>query len=229
MENNDNFQLNIDSEPQVADATQTADPQKRKINKFWDILIWVLIAILALAVLIRAFVFTNVTISGASMEETYHGNDVVRVVKIGKPERGDVVVFYKSAVDSKFKALFAKGDDVKEGGKYEKLIKRVVAVEGDSIWVEPVDGGYRLVVKTADGKTLYEDYYKKGGEALSESSFVMSSAVLGQLVGLTEDNPLVIEKDHFFAMGDNRGNSEDSRGVLGQVPLDQLFGIVINK
>ena len=203
--------------------------QKSKIGKFWDVLLWVLIALLAVAVLVRAFVFTNVEIEGASMNPTYNSEDTVKVLKIGKPSRGDVVVFYKYHVDSKLKAMFARGDDVKSGGKYEKLIKRVVAIEGDSIWVEPTDGGYRLVIKSADGKIFREDYYVKGTERLSEDVFVMTRGVWGRLKDLTEDNPIVIEKDHFFAMGDNRGNSEDSRGELGQVPLDQLFGKVINR
>ena len=240
MQNNDKEELNIEntsaeenvsdlqSEPQIQE-NQAAAQQKKKIAKFWDILLWVLVALLAVAVIIRVFVYTNVTIEGASMEPTYQSGDVVRVVKLGKPSRGDVVVFYKHDVDSKFKALFARGDDVSSGGKYEKLIKRVVAVEGDSIWVEHTEGGYKLVVKSASGEVFREDYYTKGKEAISIDTFVMSYGVLGRLADLTEDSPLVIEQGHFFAMGDNRGNSEDSRGELGQVPLSRLFGIVINK
>ena len=224
MSQNDNQQLNNEQVESV--DTSNAAQQKRKIAKFWDVLLWALIAVLAVAVLIKTFVFSSVTIEGASMNPTYQDGDVVKVVKIGKPERGDVVVFYKQQVDSKLKALFARGDDVKSGGKYEKLIKRVVAVEGDSIWIEPTEGGYRLVVKSADGTVFHEDYYVKNKETLSADVYVMTSGVLGRLKDLTEQNPLVIEQNHFFAMGDNRGNSEDSRGELGQVSLDQLFGIV---
>lgn len=237
MQSNGNENLNneavehvdIAKGQEVVTAQNGQTQPKRKLNKIWDILIWVLIAVLAVAVLVRAFVYTNVTISGDSMNPTYHDKDVVRVVKVGKPSRGDVVVFYKKPVDSKFKALFAKGADAMSGGRYEKLIKRVVAVEGDSIWVESVDGGYRLVVKNSSGDIFYEDYYKKGDELLSEETFLLpnSGVGLGQLRGYTAENPLVIAKGHFFAMGDNRGNSDDSRGELGAVPLDRLFGIVI--
>ena len=254
MSQNDNEQLNIETvddsfvdggaladestpveqvEPPIsAEETQVAT-RKRKINKFWDILLWVLIAILAVGVLVKVFVFTNVTISGDSMNQTYSDGDVVRVIKIGKPKRGDVVVFYKNDVDSKFKALFARGDDAKDGGKYEKLIKRVVAVEGDKIWIEQLPaGGYQVVVKTSDGEKLREDYYTKGKKGLSADSFILpdSTQGLGRLSDhVGEDNALVIEKGYFFAMGDNRGNSEDSRGDLGQVPIGRLFGIVRNK
>ena len=234
MSRNDNEQLNTETEQttveeQPIEAAKAEQPVKSKISKFWDILLWVLIVLLAAAVLVRAFVFTRVTISGDSMNPTYKDGEIVRVVKLGKPKRGDVVVFYKNEVDSKFKAMFAKGADIQSGGKYEKLIKRVVAVEGDSIWIEPIAGGYQLVVKTSEGKILHEDYYKKGKELLSADTFVLpnTGVGLGELKNnVGEENALVIEKDHFFAMGDNRGNSEDSRGVLGQVNLSQLFGIV---
>lgn len=232
MEQNGNEQLNIEAvSPPTGDGVAVAEQPKKKINKFWDILLWVLIAVLAVAVMVRAFVYTNVTVSGESMSSTYSDGEVVHVNKLTKLKRGDVVVFYKYDVDSKFKALFASGADVQSGGKYEKLIKRVVAVEGDSIWVEATDGGYKLVVKTADGAEIYEDYYKKGKAALNADNFVLPNTVqgLGQLSGHTKDNPLVIEAGHFFAMGDNRGNSEDSRGNLGQVPLDRLYGVVTNK
>ena len=236
MQDNDNQQLNIESlqaEAQVqSDATQEATQQKRKLSKLWDVVLWVLIAVLAAALLLNLLVITRVTISGDSMNSTYKSDEVVWVVKVGAPERGDVVVFYKKDVDSKFKALFARGDETTEGGKYEKLIKRVVAVAGDKLWIEQVEGGYQVFVKTADGKQLREDYYVRGDKALKEERFILPNTPqgLGRLSDhVGEDNALVIEKDHFFAMGDNRGNSEDSRGELNQVSLSRVFGIVINR
>ena len=241
MQDNDNEQLNIDTvadapdaktEPQVQFDGEATTQQKRKLNKIWDVLLWVLIAVLAVALLLNLLVITRVTISGDSMNSTYKSDEVVWVVKVGAPERGDVVVFYKSDVDSRVKALFARGDDATEGGKYEKLIKRVVAVAGDKLWIEQVDGGYQVIVKTAEGKVVREDYYTRGGKTLKADSFLLPDTAqgLGRLsehVG--EDNALTIDKDHFFAIGDNRGNSEDSRGELNQVPLSRLFGKVISR
>ena len=222
---------------------------KKNILKFWDVVLWLLIIVLAIAVLLRALVFTNITIDGESMtasyyngqefdtynpDMTYHDGQVVRVFKLAKPKRGDVVVFYKKDVNGfadRVKALFARGDEVKSGGKYEKLIKRVVAVEGDSIWVELIDGKenqYRLVVQTADGTLLREDYYKLGGQVLSEEAFVITPHMtwgLGDLENTTADNPLVISANHFFVLGDNRDNSFDSRR-LGEISVDQLYGVV---
>jgi signal peptidase I len=36
--------------------------------------------------------------------------------------------------------------------------------------------------------------------------------------------PEVVREGHFFAMGDNRDNSQDSRADVGQVPFENLVG-----
>ena len=255
MQQDDNLQLNSLTEASPEMQQQEVATKKKHANvkknilKFWDVVLWLLIIVLAIAVLLRALVFTNITIDGESMtasyyneselptynpDMTYHDRQVVRVLKVLEPRRGDVVVFYKKDVDSlgdRIKALFARGDDVKSGGKYEKLIKRVVAVEGDSIWLELIEGTedqYRLVVRTADGTLLREDYYTLGGQLLAEDAFVITPHMtwgLGDLQNTTEDNPLVISANHFFVLGDNRSNSFDSRR-LGEISIDQLYGVV---
>ncbi|MCH5156551.1 MAG: signal peptidase I [Clostridiales bacterium] len=241
----DNLQLNIDELGESLElSSETA--QKRKRAKTWDIVLWVLIVVLAAAVFVRAFVVSKVAVSGESMTAsyyadsqsehynpklTYHSGDKVTVSKLAKPQRGDVVVFYKNDVKSKFFGLFASGNSVEQGGEYYKLIKRVVAVGGDKIWLESVsDVRYKLVIQAydaPDGEYLYEDYYTKGKQTLSAECFILDNDKLGSLAGHTADNPLLIEQGFFFAIGDNRANSSDSRGELGQVPLSHLFGVVI--
>ena len=238
MEENDLQQLNSQpdgvSQPDEAPQT-TVSPQRKKLNKVLDVLLWVIIALLVVAVLVRAFVFTQITVSGESMMDTLLDKEVVDVSKVKKPQRGDVVVFYKHDVQNKFLDIFASrktGDD----DEFTKLIKRVVAIAGDKLWVEKVDGlndTFRVVVQTADGQKLYENYYEKDGEALPEEAFYIRGVLatgsdLGELRNhVGEANALVIEADHFFAMGDNRGNSSDSR-AFGAVPTSRLYGVVIN-
>ena len=236
----DNLQLNID---------ESSGQQTRKIVKFWDILLWVVIIVLAAAVFVRLFVISKVTVWGDSMTASYYGNqesthynpaltyhhkDTVTVNKMKKPKRGDVVVFYKYPVKSKFKALFASGNSTEKDGEYYKLIKRVVAIGGDKLWLDNVGlekGQYRLIIQTSDGDILREDKYTKNNVTLDADCFILYAgdvnSGLGRLAEHTEQNPLVIEEGNFFAMGDNRVNSEDSRGSLGQVSLSQLFGVVV--
>ena len=238
--NQDNEQLNsvVTNEREV----------KRKRVKFWDILLWVIIVVLLVAVFIRVFVVSRVEVSGVSMTAeyynlessphynptlTYHNEDIVTVNKLKKPSRGDVVVFYKNAVSSKFLGNFARGDSIEQGGEYYKIIKRVVALGGDKLWIEQVgEDTFRLVVqpygKSAD-ELLHEDYYVKNNQVLDADCFVMPSNCLGRLADYTQDNPLTIDEGYFFAIGDNRVNSADSRGELGQVPLNQIFGVVVKE
>lgn len=196
-------------------------------DKVFNILLWIAIVLLVSLVAVRAFVATNIGVDGESMMPTYRDKETLWLNKLAKPKRGQVAVFYKFDVDSKFLALFGTSSDNSPNGKYGKLIKRVVAVEGDEIWVEPIGGdNYKLFVQTPEGQVLQEDYYQKDGESLP--SFVIPESRLGRLADFTKDNPHVIAAGYFFAMGDNRPNSSDSRGELGDVPFERVFGVVLN-
>lgn len=221
---------------ETENGSAVADAKRRsKTEIAVNVALWVAIIVLLITVVLRFFVFNTVAVSGDSMLPTYKSGKVITVNKVRKPKRGDVVVFYKYDIDSKLKAMFARPEQSGKNQPYELLIKRVIATEGDKIWVRKIveeedSYVYEVVVDTSDGKRVYEDYYVKDGETLSK--FTISSqtrAGLGNLAGHTEDNPLVIKKGCMYVMGDNRPVSDDSRGELGQVPLSRLFGVMINQ
>jgi signal peptidase I len=83
-------------------------------------------------------------------------------------------------------------------GDDEDLIKRVVGVPGDEIAVR--DG--KLFV---NGEPQKEPYVNK---KYPDRSFYA---------------PTTVPKDHVFAMGDNRANSQDSR-IFGPVPEENIEG-----
>ena len=206
-------------------------PKNKKLNKVIDIVLWVLIVALALAVVFRAFIFTRITVSGVSMMTTYHDKEVVGVSKVKKPHRGDVVIFYKEDGSNKFLDIFGSGKSGDDDG-HTKLIKRVVALAGDKLWVELLDGMdnvYQVVIETVDGDIIYEDYYKRDGVALKPEDFYIHDlqklGILAEHIG--QENALEIPANFFFAMGDNRANSSDSR-YFRAVPMSRLYGVVVN-
>jgi signal peptidase I len=97
----------------------------------------------------------------------------------------------------------ARGDVVLfesvEEGSEDTLIKRVAGVEGDEIRVQ---GGTLFV----NGEPQDEPY--------------LNQYILDQS---TPYGPETVPKDHVFVLGDNRGNSGDSR-VFGPVPVENIKG-----
>ena len=132
-----------------------------------------------------------------------------KIVDIGLPERGDVVVF-------RFP------DD-----PTTPFIKRVVGVPGDRI------GYYDKVLYVNDEPM---DQSPAGRYVGSGSGAVMSGAslrverfsgaehhILVQPGARTVQGEAVVPEGHYFVLGDNRDNSRDSR-YWGTVPEDLLIG-----
>lgn len=234
------------------DTEQPPRKHNRALSKVLTVLLIVAIVAFVGCLLLKWFWICNIGVSGESMLPNYKGyesdRDVVWVNKSIQPKRGDVVVFYVNNVNH-FLGEFATGVDVQHGGKYEKYIKRVVALSGDKIWWEKAsnkDDEKRCVlkIKTADGAILSENdgnnvYYRHGQQAqFYTTSFGSDLSTVPYFLipsdGNTlfkynsEQNALVIAEGYMFVMGDNRYNSADSRGELGQVPIVNVYGVVIN-
>jgi signal peptidase I len=139
---------------------------------------------LVVAWFLREFVVQPFYIPSGSMEPTLMPGDRVLVSKLsyrmGEPAQRDVVVF--------------KGT---EGGRTIDLIKRVVALGGETVQVR--DG--ELYV---EGKKQDEPY-------------------VAPVRDFSAYGPFRVPEGTVFVMGDNRTNSRDSR-FIGPIPLKDLLG-----
>lgn len=146
---------------------------------------------IGIAILAVLFVFNCVIsisrISGDSMKPNFCDNDRIVVFKLGSSfEQGDIIVF--------------KTEDG------EKLMKRVIAVAGDTVDINTQ--GQVLV----NGKVLEEDY-------VYEETEITDQAV---------SYPLTVQEDAYFVLGDNRSHSIDSRNKkIGQIKKKDIIGRVI--
>jgi len=144
------------------------------------------------------------------MEPTLLIGDRVLVEKVsyrfGKPDRGDVVVFEKDFVEPPPEADESFVRDITDSFRglfgfptagQQDFIKRVVAVSGDRI--EGRDGKVFVNEEEVD-----EPYLPEG---IQTSPF----------------GPVEVPEGMVFVMGDNRGNSDDSRS-FGPIDVDQVIG-----
>jgi signal peptidase I len=147
-------------------------------------------------------------IDSVSMMPTIEPGDRVLVTKVFVgPSRGDVIVFGDPH----------DGRDEDRGiwGGFthwlsetfgfarpedDDFIKRVIGLPGEGIEIHDH-------VVFVDGRPLQEPYLT---DAAREA--------------MADFGPVEVPADALFVMGDNRGNSSDSRSALGFVPLDVVIG-----
>ncbi len=189
--------------------------------------------IILIVLLLRSFLVEPFRIPSGSMMPTLLVGDFIlvnkfsygirlpvlnkKVIELGEPERGDVVVFkypQNPAVD---------------------YIKRLVGVPGDTI-------AYRnkvLYVNDEPQKQTPLGIYSGVGSGAHETGVLKNSEMLGKVehdvlvnprvpdfgfgCQVLQRGPITVPEAHYFAMGDNRDNSNDSR-CWGLVPEENLVG-----
>jgi len=172
----------------------------------------VLIALaLGIACLIKAFLVQAFYIPSASMEPTLMIGDRVFVNKLvydlGDIHRGDVIVFqnpHPGAVPDRgpitgFLHWLGEGVGLAQP-EDEDFIKRVIGLPGGTIEI-------RNNVVYIDGEPIDEPYLTDEAKA-QNGNFP----------------PTQVPEGSLFVMGDNRGDSADSRFGLGFVPEDKVIG-----
>ena len=176
---------------------ESVSTESKSPNYIKEILQWIqaVIFAVAIALLIRGFVFELVKVEGPSMENTLYTSQKLFVYKLGymfsPPKRGDIIVLqYQEGIVRFFpyidnipflRKTFPALNEV-------DYIKRVIALPDDTI---DIRDGHVYV----NGNLLDESYAK----------------------GLTYPRgmtfPQIVPRNKVFVLGDNRENSSDSRQI----------------
>lgn len=129
-----------------------------------------------------------VTVDGSSMNDTLMSGDILYATRSAKNvKRGDVVI-----INATHHPTFQKGD-----GEERLLIKRVIALEGDTIFCE-------------------EGVVYLNGEPLSEPYLNQTTA---------DFEEISVGEGEFFFLGDNRKDSKDAR-ESGCMQIETILGVV---
>jgi signal peptidase I len=205
---------------------------RRAASGFWETIKTMIYAVI-IAVAVRTFLYEPFNIPSSSMEPTLLVGDYLFVSKYtygyskhslpfslglfdgrifeGVPERGDIAVF-----------KFPKDNNT-------DYIKRIVGLPGDRIqmklgrlYINDVE-----VPREPDG-----EYYSVRGSCTPCKQYIetLPNGVKHHIVERSDDwsadntEEFVVPAGHYFGMGDNRDNSNDSRVDVGYIPAENLVG-----
>jgi signal peptidase I len=194
-------------------SPRTKSPRtKSTTNSIIELVVIIVIA-LGLALGIQKFVVKPYRIPSGSMEPTLDVGQRVLVnrlgASLGKPHVGEIAVFHppkdaEQEVCGPVPHMVSLGGAACAAPETEKssvnFIKRIVAGPGDTISI--TDGHV-----TRNGKREPDSYIRQCGSS-QECNF---------------PTPITIPPGHWFMMGDNRGESDDSR-FWGPVPTGWIIG-----
>ncbi|MBM7571802.1 signal peptidase I [Aquibacillus albus] len=167
----------------------------RKKSEWFD---WIKALVIAglLAVIVRMFFFAPIVVDGPSMLPTLNDGDYMIANKFS----------YMVSEPNRFDIV------VFHATANRDYIKRVIGLPGEHVEMK----GDQLFI---DGKALDEPFLEAKKRTINENQSYTFDFTLEELPGGYEKVP----KGHVFVLGDNRGNSTDSR-LLGPIPISQLVG-----
>src|SRR6202162_4166029 len=212
-------------DPILAETSPIPVPQRRVVTSIGTDLISSLQSLMGtvvIAIFVITFIVQAFQIPSESMENTLLVGDYLLVNKLcyggnglgdhlmpyQKISRGDIIVFHYPVDPS------------------QHFVKRVIGVPGDHL---------RMISKRVwiNGKLLEEPYVRfiEPPNDAFRDNFPRTDIPAARLVGswwlemrqLVEDAQLIIPKGHYFVMGDNLDDSEDSR-YWGFVPRENIIG-----
>jgi signal peptidase I len=206
------------SQPNVSEAPDTLElkPQKPERGTIAEWTVTVLLLLFGTTTLVQAFVIPT-----GSMEDTLLVGDHLLVDKLAYSPPGPVSKYLLPYEDVKRGDIivFRYPVDIKQ-----TFVKRVIGVPGDRIRLENkqlIRNGIRVNEPYKVNKTEYIDSYR---DNFPSTPYVpLSESGVEMLQHNVKDGEVIVPPGSYFAMGDNRDNSLDSR-FWGFVPRDNIIG-----
>ena len=168
--------------------------------------------VIVMVIIIRFFIGEIRWIPSGSMKPTLNEGDRIFVERFSRfystPKRGDVMVFYPPSQDLKYSPVKVFQRLTGFWCKDIAYIKRVVGMPGDKFEVKKEANG-KFGVFINDNK-LNEPY-------------IMDEYDYPDCSNVKYCGPFIIPEHKYFMMGDNRGNSQDSR-YWGFLDEDRFIG-----
>lgn len=200
---------------------------RERIYEFFGGMFWVLFVVW----FVRSFLWEPFQIPSASMEPTLQNGDFIltskyaygirlpitntKIIPIGEVQRGDVVVFH-----------YPKNPKI-------DYIKRIVGLPGDHIVVDhgrlTVNGekvayeNLNIVHHGHDNHMPYDVYQEALPGKTHRVQFAQNTQINDYIFASSTYHDFTVPEHSYFAMGDDRDNSEDSR-FWGFVPEKNLVG-----
>lgn len=176
----------------LSQETDAAEETPERCRKQWKI-VYDAVATLETAVIILILLFSLVlrpaAVIGNSMLPSFSGGDRVACIhSFSGYERGDVIIISHAT------------------RKDESIIKRVIAVGGDTVDIDFYKG-----TVSVNGRELDEPYVNTPTNLSYDMTF-----------------PVTVPEDKLFVLGDNRNDSLDSRSTdIGFINENKVLGKVV--
>lgn len=155
-----------------------------------------LLGVLCLTWFVIAFVGQRTEVDGSSMEPMLSDGDNLIVDKLT----------YRFKDPERFDIIvFPVYNDNTKAETY--FIKRIIGLPGETVWID--EGGNIYI----NDERLPESYGRE----------IIMSGRRGLFIGRDRNNPIVLEDDEYFVLGDNRNHSTDSREI-GNIHRDDIIG-----
>lgn len=203
LEETSDFETEDVSVEEVVDVSTEKTNDEKPTKPFENILEWTSCFVYAVAAVLalNLFFFRPITVAGSSMNDTLVNKD--RVIASGfmySPKYGDIVVVEADKLPLNGTPIYG-----------ETIIKRVIAVGGDTIRIDFENG---LVYR--NGEVIEEDYIKE-------------PIRLHYQGWMENDKEYTVPENCVFVMGDNRNRSNDSRNLsaVGFIDVNYIMGKAI--